>query len=1132
MASARWLSGSTAESRLTLVLLLPGLAVLATAVLLVLWGDRRVSDGVLAAAIPIAVVALFATHQLLLRLLLRPLRRIAQGLGEEARGADLAGLADVLETHVRVAGERQRMLDSVLASVPGCIYRLEPVQRAPAGASLQVRVALLSDGFEACTGLPRGTLQSPGGFGAMIHPDDRAAAGAALVAHLRSRQPWALEYRIRLPDGEVRWLLDRGVPVCDADGMLLHVDGVLMDISERARELEEARMLRAAVDRSVSEVLLFDPQTLGIAYANAGARDNLGFDPVQRPLTDVVSMGEEELRALLARLTVEQVQPAGDGRVVWQHRRADGTAYRVETTLTAVDSRGTRMLLAVGLDVEERDARERSLRESEERYRLVVQATQEGIWDMDLRTGTAYVSRQAQRIAGVAVLSDGEGEVLGDAESLLEAIRPDDRARVRTLAEAYLARSADGFDCEYRNRTSTGAYRWLRARGSAVWDAAGAPIRLTICLSDVTQRRIAESILRDTVSRLGAVLEHVAEGIVTFDANGQVRSFNPAAERIFGWTQEEILDQPITCVVPAQRATPDEAWDRAYARLQATNEAVGVRRTGDWLPVEIAVTRLVAAGHELYTAVVRDVSERRRTEEELRKARDSAESSLRAKSEFLAVMSHEIRTPLNGVLGMAQLLLESRLSSEQHETVRMIQRSGEALLTIINDVLDFSKIEAGRMQIEAAPFDLRVLIRDVLDLVAPRVRERGIELVLDYRNELPRVVLGDSARVRQVLVNLVGNAVKFTELGHVAVCIDALPGEEGSVRLRIAVEDSGIGIEPQVQKRLFTAFTQADASTTRRFGGTGLGLAISKQLTDLMGGELRLHSVPGAGSVFTLELSFGVVATAEVPVPLESPRVVRLLVPYRRAREVLTRELLTHGCQVQRVLSVDALLAGEPGELLIVDRAVLGEDTARLGERVRQRGQECLLLVAAFADGDRATLLAEGFAGVLPKPVGSDELAVAMNALRRADSPVPVALVDAGTASALRVLVADDNSVNQRVAMRMLERLGCEVLLADDGLAALQAWREEPLDLVLMDVRMPVMDGLEATASIRAEETLRGPSRVPIVGISANSSSEDERQCRAAGMDDFVPKPIKLQGLEKVIAALVGSGSARTARRA
>ena len=1139
MSAGQRMAAVRADRRLTLVLLLPGTAVLGGAVLVALWGDQQVSGALALAALPLVLLALIVTHQLVHRRVLAPVRRIVEGLGGEGGGADLATAADLLENHVRLANERERLLDSVLASVPGCIYRLEPREHAPAGASLRVRVTLLSDGFEACTGLSRAALRDAAGFSGMIHPDDRGAVGPALLAHLRAGTPWELEYRIRLPDGAVRWLLDRGVPALDADGALLHVDGVLMDVSSRAHELEEARVLRAAVDRSVSEVLLFDSESLRVAYANAGARDNLGFDPVGGLLTDVVGAQEHELRAALQQTW----QSTGERRVRWQHLRADGSCYPVETTLTPVDTRGGRMQLAVGLDVEERDAREDSLRASEERYRLVVQATQEGIFDLDLRANRIYISRQAQRIAGIAMVADAEGEVSDDLESFLAAIHADDRMRVEDLANAFLERRAEGFDCEYRSRTSTGAYRWLRARGGAVWDTNGEPTRLTLCIADVTQRRIAESILRDTVSRLGAVLEHVAEGIITFDANGQVRSFNPAAERIFGWRQEEILDQPVTSIVPARRAQADEAWDRAYARLQASNEAIGVRRTGDWLPVEIAVTRLVAAGQELYTAVVRDVSERRRTEEELRKARDTAESSLRAKSEFLAVMSHEIRTPLNGVLGMAQLLLESRLSGEQQETVRMIQRSGEALLTIINDVLDFSKIEAGRMQIEAAPFDLRLLLRDVLDLVAPRVRERGIELVLDYAHALPRVVLGDSVRMRQVLVNLVGNAVKFTEHGHVAVSVQLSPQLEGSgadqesgvsagtLRMRIAVEDSGIGIEPQVQMRLFTAFTQADASTTRRFGGTGLGLAISRQLTELMGGELTLNSVPGAGSVFTLDIEFGAAGVDTARVQLDAPRTVRLLVPYRRAREVLARELGALGCQVRRVSRVEELLEGDASELLVVDRAVLGADAAWLGERVRAREQECVLLVTAFGDGDRAALLEQGFSGVLAKPVGSEELAAAMNALQRAELP-PVQAAFSGAAGALRVLVADDNSVNQRVAMRMLERLGCKVLLADDGRGALQAWRDEPLDLVLMDVRMPVMDGLEATASIRAEEARRGPLRVPIVGISANSSIEDERQCRAAGMDDFVPKPIRLQGLEKVIAGLVRDGAIGPADRA
>ena len=675
-------------------------------------------------------------------------------------------------------------------------------------------------------------------------------------------------------------------------------------------------------------------------------------------------------------------------------------------------------------------------------------------------------------------------------------------------------------------------------------------MRLTLCISDITERMISESILRDTVSRLGAVLEHVAEGIITFAADGRVRSFNPAAEQIFGWTQDEILDQPITCLVPlhtsdastdrsaadAPAASSDaahapsdvgEAWDVRYKPLARRDDTMGVRRAGDAVPVEIAVTRLNAAGHELYTAVVRDVSTQRRTEEDLRSARDTAETSLRAKSDFLAVMSHEIRTPLNGVLGMAQLLLDTDMNSEQQETVRMIQRSGDGLLTIINDLLDFSKIEAGRMQLESVPFDLRQTIRDVFDLVSLQVREQGVELVLDFAGSVPRVVLGDGVRVRQVLVNLVGNAVKFTERGHVAVTVRVL--DEGKldhgnerVRMRIAVEDSGIGIDPIVQTRLFTAFSQADASTTRRFGGTGLGLAICKQLVDLMGGALTLQSVPGAGSVFSLDVSFGLNDRQVVTRQLRSgARRVGLLVPYRRTREILERELHELGCTTTRLTSIDDLQTTRPDDLLIVDRAVLGADRAWLGESLRIRRQECLLLIAAGAGADKAGLRSEGFAGVLAKPAGGDELRTAIDALRIAPT------LEAGTRAlqlaggAMRVLVADDNAVNQHVAMRMLQRLGCEVLLADDGLAALEAWRAEAVDLVLMDVRMPTMDGLVATASIRAEELARGTSRVPIVGISANASPADELLCREAGMDGFVPKPIKLIGLAEMINSLV-----------
>ncbi len=1089
------------------------------------------------------------THSLAMRLLVRPIERIARALresGETNVGPDGLnspdGLADAAIQRLHRSAERGELLDAVLATVPGCIYRFEAGGDAERATSTNLRAVLLSDGFEAVTGLPAAQVRAAGGFSAAVHPDDRASANAALAEHLKHGNTWELEYRVVTPSGDVRWLLDRGFATLGSDGTLLRADGVLMDVSTRAREIEEARMLRTALDRSHGEILLLDPVSQCVTYASAGARANLQRDPVGLPLNEIVCAAPERVSALL-----RQAQPGCDNRATWQQRRADGSQYPVELTMTLVGAPAVRqVLLIVGLDVSERQQRERGLLESEARYRRVIEATEDGIWDVDLRAGTVYMSPQARLITGYAG-REGHDETDYDPAQFLDAIHVDDRERVHALAIAHISRQVQHFDCEFRIHGATGAFRWIRARGRAQWNAEGVPIRLTLCIADITERMISESILRDTVSRLGAVLEHVAEGIITFDADGRVRSFNPAAEQIFGWTRNEILDQPITCLVPlnmsvlsADASAPGphsatavtepavarsgETWDVRYKHLEHCDDTMGVRRAGDSVPVEFAVTRLSAAGHELYTAVVRDVSMQRRTEEELRNARDIAESSLRAKSDFLAVMSHEIRTPLNGVLGMAQLLLDTDMNSEQQDTVRMIQRSGDGLLTIINDLLDFSKIEAGRMQLESAAFDLHQIIRDVFDLVSLQVREQGVELVLDYAGSVPRVVLGDSARVRQVLVNLVGNAVKFTERGHVAVAVRVLEQGHDRVRMRIAVEDSGIGIDPVVQTRLFTAFSQADASTTRRFGGTGLGLAICRQLVDLMGGELTLQSVPGAGSVFSMDVSFSLTEHVAVPRPLLSgARHVGLLVPYRRTREILARELHELGCTTIRLSSIDELQLAAVHDLLIVDRAVLGADSARLGQALRARGQECLLLVAGGVDGDREGLRNEGFAGVVARPVGGDELRAAIDALRSSPVLQPSTRAPQLAGGCLRVLVADDNAVNQHVAMRMLQRLGCDVLLADDGLAALEAWRVEALDLVLMDVRMPTMDGLVATASIRAEELARGNARVPIVGISANASPADEQLCRDAGMDGFVPKPIKLLGLEQMINSLVRS---------
>jgi signal transduction histidine kinase/DNA-binding response OmpR family regulator len=544
----------------------------------------------------------------------------------------------------------------------------------------------------------------------------------------------------------------------------------------------------------------------------------------------------------------------------------------------------------------------------------------------------------------------------------------------------------------------------------------------------------------------------------------------------------------------------------------------------------VAIERCAArAERERYIAELDEARERaERQALELAEARDQAFASARAKSEFLANMSHEIRTPLNGIIGITELLLGAPLPPAEREQVGTIRRCGDHLLAVINDILDYSKIEAGKMPIESVEFDLREVVEEVAEVLGPRAQEKGFELVCDVPPDLPTHLNGDPVRLRQVVSNLVTNAVKFTEQGEVVIEVRAHEESNGTTLVRIAVRDTGIGIPPDRHAAIFESFTQADGSTTRKHGGTGLGLTICRQLVTLMGGRMQLESVPGVGSTFFFEIPFvRARGGAQRSAAVERLIGLKVLVVDDNAtnRMIVRQTLGAWGCRTAEaaggaiaLATMDAAAGEDPFRLVILDMQMPEMDGGEVARRLRAdaRFAEVPLILLSSAEGLHATR-DMGFAAALAKPVRQATLLRAiLRALgeRQAEPDPEVAPSSVDPIGApLRVLLADDNKVNRMVAIAMLQRLGCETDAVADGRAAVEAVARGDYDLVLMDVQMPEMDGFEATAEIRR---LPKGRRLPVIAMTAHAMEGDDERCLAAGMDAYIAKPV-------TIAALIGT---------
>ena len=663
---------------------------------------------------------------------------------------------------------------------------------------------------------------------------------------------------------------------------------------------------------------------------------------------------------------------------------------------------------------------------------------------------------------------------------------------------------------------------------------------------DLTASRRAEQALRDSEERLRMVVNSSLDAMIAIDASGLVTEWNTQAEQMFRWRRAEVLGRQLssTIIPPRYRDAHDKGLREAAQTGQGAviNQRIEITaqdRSGTEFPVELTVAAAHSGGRWMFSAFVRDIRDRKRAEAELLEAKEAAEAANRAKSEFLATMSHEIRTPMNGVIGMSGLLLDTPLSPGQRDYAETVRKSAESLLGIINDILDFSKIEAGKLDLEVIDFDLRAVVEEVGDLLGETAARKGLELSAEFDPAVPTVVRGDPGRVRQILTNLVGNAIKFTVQGEVVV--RAAPAAEGDGRVHFVVTDTGPGIAPEAQSRLFQPFSQADSSTTRRYGGTGLGLAICKRLVDLMGGAIGVDSAPGRGSAFWFVIPLPAGAQEADAAPDGALEGLRVLVVDDNAtnRTLLAQQLPRWGVECVTVASGEEALAalraaaaqGTPYHAALLDLQMPdmdGIDLARTIKGDARLAATPLLLLSSLGARDQVEAAhVAGIGAVLNKPLRMARLRECLFGLLRGQTTAPAPPLPAPP-TGRRVLVAEDNAVNQRVAILLLEKLGYRADAVGNGLEAVEASQRIPYDLVLMDCQMPELDGYEATARIRA---LEGSHRhVPIVAMTANAMQGDRDRCLAAGMDDYIAKPVREGELAAVLSRWTASAAPASRR--
>lgn len=824
------------------------------------------------------------------------------------------------------------------------------------------------------------------------------------------------------------------------------------------------------------------------------------------------------------------------------NRRKDGSLYFEEQTITPVrDERGDiSHFVGIKVDVTGRKRADEARRESEERFRATFEQAAVGI---ALVSTDGRWLRVNQRLCDIVGYTHEELLTL----SFQDITHPEDLGADLKYVRRMLAGEIQTYSLEKRYLRKDGSVVWINLTVALVREATGKPKYFISVVEDITVRkRIQEE--RDQFFTISLDML----GIAGFD--GYFRYLNPAWERTLGYSCEELLAQPyIEFVHPDDReATLAEAkklsiGDRVLRFENRYRAKDGSYRWVLWNSAPLPEQQLIYF-------VAHDITERKLAEGELRAAKEAAEAATRAKSDFLANMSHEIRTPMNAIIGMTDLVLDTPLVSEQREYLHTVKSSADSLLSLLNDILDYSKIEAGKLDIEDIPFYLRDSLGDIMSTMALRAHTKGLELACRVLSDVPDALIGDPMRLRQIIVNLVGNAIKFTEQGEVVVEVrigdpdnEVIPREmriaeadtrrPDEVLLVLSVRDTGIGIPSDKQHLIFEAFEQVDRSTTRKYGGTGLGLTISSQLVHMMGGQIWVESTAGQGSTFHFTVPFGrqemAVATEGKPLSLQGFRV--LVVDDNRTNLQILEEVLSSwqmrpaivgSGELALVAMDEACATGEPFRLVLLDAMMPEMDGFTLAREIKRRSElsttTLMMLSSADRQSDIALCREVGVEAYLTKPVKQSELLdnimSALNTCSPDEEPALAEPIAAWpkTDRNLSILLAEDNAANQVLAARLLERRGHQVALARNGREVIALLDRQPFDLILMDVHMPEMDGFEATTAIRDNEQTTG-GHIRIVAMTALAMKGDRERCLQAGMDGYVAKPLQAHELIAVV---------------